>query len=93
MARVKRRHEWRNGKRPSSIPRLPPQGNVSETDARSAAFNVARRRPTRQPATPRKGDADAEVPDEIRPAQEVARRSLALFAVVGRALGSAGRSS
>src|SRR5271166_581319 len=32
-------------------------------------------------------DVDREVPDEIRSAQEVARRALALFAVVGRALG------
>lgn len=32
-------------------------------------------------------NADAQVADEIRPAQEVARRSLALFGVVGRALG------
>lgn len=32
-------------------------------------------------------DADAEVPAEIRPADEVARRALALFAVVGTALG------
>jgi len=32
-------------------------------------------------------DAEEGVQDEIRPAQEVARRSLALFAVVGTALG------
>src|ERR1700722_4689035 len=32
-------------------------------------------------------DAEDRVQDEIRPAQEVARRSLALFAVVGTALG------
>jgi hypothetical protein len=32
-------------------------------------------------------DAEEGVEDEIRPAREVARRSLALFAVVGTALG------
>lgn len=32
-------------------------------------------------------DAESGVDDEIRPAQEVARRALALFAVVGTALG------
>ena len=32
-------------------------------------------------------DAEDGVQDEIRPAQEVARRSLALFAVVGTTLG------
>lgn len=33
-------------------------------------------------------DAEESVEDEIRPAQEVARRCLALFAVVGTALGA-----
>ena len=33
------------------------------------------------------GDSEDEGQDEIRPAEEIARRSLALFAVVGRALG------
>ena len=33
-------------------------------------------------------DAEDGVEDEIRPAEEVARRSLALFAVVGTALGA-----
>lgn len=32
-------------------------------------------------------DVDPEAPDEVRAAQDVARRGLALFAVVGRALG------
>jgi hypothetical protein len=33
-------------------------------------------------------DADDSVEDEIRPSQEIARRCLALFAVVGKALGA-----